>query len=75
MGGYFKKGKRHLESAVSKAPENLEIRFLRYTCQVEMPHFLGYNKNITEDKKFILEHYKESKDVILVSQIKQYLKI
>ena len=72
---YLKKGKKHLEPAVIKEPKNLEIRFLRFTTQNEMPAFLGYNKNITEDKKFILENYKESKDVILVSQIKQFLKL
>lgn len=72
---YFKSGKNYLETAVSKAPESLEIRFLRYTTQMEMPNFLGYNKNISEDKRFILEHYKESKDEVLVSQIKQFLKI
>jgi hypothetical protein len=72
---YFTNGKKYLESAVSRSPENLELRFLRYTSQVEMPLFLGYNKNIAEDKKFILEHYHKSKDSFLVSQIKQYFKI
>ena len=72
---FFNKGKKYLEAAVSKEPESLEIRFLRYTTQLEMPHFLGYNKNISEDKKFILEHYKDSKDEILMAQIKQFLKI
>ena len=72
---YFKTGKKYLEAAVTKAPKSLEIRFLRYTSQVEMPQFLGYNRNIAEDKKFILEHYKESEDEILISQIKQFLKI
>ncbi|MGS0747037.1 hypothetical protein [Halpernia sp. GG3] len=72
---YFNKGKKYLDSAILKSPDNLEIRFLRYTTQIEMPHFLGYNKNLNEDKKFILEHYQESNDVILVSQIKKFLKI
>lgn len=72
---YFKKGKMQLEGAVAKAPNNLEIRFLRYTCQVEMPDILGYKNSISVDKKFILEHYKESNDVTLVSEIKQYFKI
>lgn len=71
---YFKKGKKYLESAVAKAPNNLEIRFMRYTCQVEMPSFLGYNKNIVEDKKFIEENYKNSKDLTLVKQIDGFLK-
>ncbi|SFH88457.1 hypothetical protein SAMN05443292_0610 [Halpernia frigidisoli] len=72
---YFKTGKKFLEKAVSSAPESLEIRFLRYTTQTEMPAFLGYNKNMAEDKIFILDHYKDSKDEVLVEQIKQFLKI
>lgn len=72
---YFKKGKMQLEGAIAKEPNNLEMRFLRYTSQVEMPDILGYKQSISADKKFILEHYKESNDVTLVSQIKQYFKI
>ncbi|MBC7557664.1 MAG: hypothetical protein H7195_11965 [Chryseobacterium sp.] len=72
---YFTDGKGYLDSAISKSPGSLEIRFLRYTTQVEMPSFLGYNKNISEDKKFILDHYKESQDAVLVAQIRHFLKI
>lgn len=72
---YFNDGKKFLEAAVSKSPESLEIRFLRYTTQMEMPDFLGYNRNKSEDKKFILEHYRKSDDTVLVSQIKDFLKI
>jgi hypothetical protein len=71
---YFKKGKKYLESAVANAPNNLEVRFMRYTCQKEMPDFLGYNTNIAEDRKFIEENYKSSKDLLLVQQIDGFLK-
>lgn len=71
---YFNTGKNFLDSAVNEAPKNLEIRFLRYTTQMEMPKILGYNKNKQEDKDFILQHYKTSSDEVLVAQIKDYFK-
>jgi len=54
----FKKGKQLLESAVQSAPDNLEIRFLRFSTQSKAPSFLGYNSNLKEDKKFILSNFK-----------------
>ncbi|HPJ62753.1 hypothetical protein [Lentimicrobium sp.] len=53
---YFRKGKQMLEEAVTKKPGQLEIRFLRFATQTKAPSFLGYNANIQEDKKFILEN-------------------
>ena len=43
---YFKKGKKALDNAVSKDPNNLEIRFMRYISQEQTPAFLGYNKDL-----------------------------
>lgn len=39
---YFKKGKKLLEAAVAADPKNIEIRFLRYTSQDNIPAILGY---------------------------------
>ena len=72
--GYFNRGKKALNEAVMKEPNNLEIRFLRYLCQEKTPKFLGYNKNIEDDKAFVLREYKNSKDEELVKQIKKFLK-
>lgn len=51
---YFSRGKKNLESAIEKEPENAEIRFLRFATQVNAPNFLEYD-NINEDIDFILE--------------------
>lgn len=72
---YFNKGKKALESAVIKDPRNLEIRFMRYISQEQTPSFLGYNKDLSSDKSFILTEYKKSNDEDLVRRIKMHFKI
>lgn len=72
---YFNKGKKALESAVIKDPRNLEIRFMRYISQEQTPSFLGYNKDLSIDKSFILSEYKKSNDEDLVRRIKMHFKI
>ena len=52
----FNEGKSNLEKAVEKAPDNIEIRFIRLSVQKNAPGFLGYNEDIETDKKFIANH-------------------
>ena len=56
---YFKEGKELLESAIKKAPQNLELHFIRFGIQENLPSILMYNENLNEDKKFILQHLEE----------------
>lgn len=72
---YFRKGKTSLDNAAKADPKNVEIRFMRYLTQVNAPAFLGYNKDIQNDKAFILNEYKNSNDQDLVRRIKQHFKI
>jgi hypothetical protein len=51
---YFSRGKKNLEAAIEKEPQNPEIRFLRFATQVNAPNFLEYD-NTKEDVDFILE--------------------
>src|SRR5690349_21822843 len=37
----FKKGKQYIEYAIHKAPDDPEIRFLRFSIQTNLPSFLG----------------------------------
>jgi hypothetical protein len=50
----FNSGKKEIESAVEQLPRNLEVRFIRFTVQDNIPSMLNYN-NIDEDKEFILD--------------------
>ena len=53
---FFKKGKKKLEEAISKEPNFVELRWLRYCIQYSIPSFLNYNNNQLEDKDFIIKH-------------------
>ncbi|WGQ10868.1 hypothetical protein QG516_04270 [Pedobacter gandavensis] len=69
----FNTGKRLIETAVKKAPDHLEIRFLRFAIQTNLPAFLNYNDEIQNDKKFVLTHLKTTKDKTLKQNIVKYL--
>lgn len=59
---YFKKGKQMLEKAIAADETNIELRFLRFTAQSNMPTFLGYSDSIEKDKNFIIEFFYQIKD-------------
>lgn len=66
---FFKEGVSFIENALKTEPSNIEIRYIRMSVQENSPKFLGYHKNIEEDKEFILKNYanvssNELKDVI-----------
>jgi hypothetical protein len=69
----FSKGKNLLEQTVSKAPTNLEIRFLRLAMQSNAPAFLGYSDAISRDKTFILQGLKTESDTELKNMIISFL--
>src|SRR5690606_30905311 len=54
---FFKQGVVLIESAVKAEPSNIEIRYIRLGVQENSPKFLGYHKNIEEDKDFILKNF------------------
>lgn len=46
---YFKKGKLALDQLIQKNKMNVEMRYLRFVFQNEMPTFLNYYCNVQED--------------------------
>ena len=51
---YLKSGTKILEAAISKSPETLEIRFLRFSLEYYIPSFLGFSKHLETDKRKII---------------------
>lgn len=51
---HFKKGKNIFTETIEAAPQNVELRFLRFSVQSEAPAFLGYRGNLEEDKAILL---------------------
>ena len=69
---YFLEGKKQLQQAIENYPQNLELRFLRYTTQLNTPSFLGYNSHMQEDKEFILNKAKLITDTDFFNRLYNY---
>lgn len=70
---HFNKGKDIFSEAIAAAPNNVEIRFLRFSVQAEAPGFLNYKQNLEEDKKILLAQTADLKDAELKKIIFDYL--
>lgn len=55
----FKEGSSLIEYAVANEPNSIEIRMIRLSIQENVPKVVHYSGNKKEDKKFLLDHYKE----------------
>jgi hypothetical protein len=66
-----KDGATSLEEIVKNNPNNAELRVIRMSVQENVPKIVGYNKNLKEDKTFLINNYsKQNSD--LKSYIKQF---
>lgn len=70
----FKEGKKNIEQAIKKEPDNVELRFIRLSVQKNAPSFLGYKSNINEDTEFIKENRHQIRSEILQKNIGTLLK-
>lgn len=48
---YLNTAEKVLKQAADADPHNIEIRFLRFSIEHNVPGFLGYNKNLPSDKQ------------------------
>ncbi|HKG06320.1 MAG TPA: hypothetical protein VKB19_07680 [Pedobacter sp.] len=69
----FKKGKALIEQAISRDVDGVEIRYLRFTIQTNLPRFLGYYNEVELDKKFLIAKTAALDDKQLKQQIIDYL--
>ncbi|MGF7082123.1 hypothetical protein [Mucilaginibacter sp. UYCu711] len=69
----FNKGKDLIKKAFSRDTLNLEMRFIRFSIQSNLPTFLGYRDELDNDKRYLLNNTKDSKDTILKEMIFNYL--
>lgn len=69
----FKTGKLMIEESISRDPDDLELRFLRFSIQSNLPGFLNYDAQIPGDKKKLINGYSRIKDVELRRRVLDYL--
>ena len=62
-----------LETVIASNIYNIELRFLRFAIQTNVPSFLNYDSNIEEDKNFLLVKTPGLSDVALKKMISDYL--
>jgi hypothetical protein len=51
---HLKEGFANINKAIAKDPNNLEVRFLRFSLEFHVPKFLGYSENLSADKNKII---------------------
>lgn len=71
---YFQKGKNQLEKAISLDKNNVELLYLRFAIQTNVPSFLNYNHQIGNDRKVLLAYYPLLKDEELKRNIVRVFK-
>jgi len=52
---YLNDSQKTLQKAVTREPNNIEIRFMRFSIEHNVPGFLGYNKNLIADREEIIK--------------------
>lgn len=58
---HIRQASKLIQKAVDADPDNVEIRFMRFSMQHFTPSFLGYSKNLEEDKRAILTLFERKK--------------
>ncbi|MEI6311271.1 MAG: hypothetical protein WCP57_03325 [Bacteroidota bacterium] len=66
-------GKKMIEEAIAASKDDVEIRFIRYSIQVNLPPALGYNKNKIEDRVFINTHLAQLPNEAMRLYIKKFM--
>ena len=54
---YVAQSQKTLRKALNAEPNNLEIRFMRFSIQHYTPEFLGYSKELVQDRKMIIKQF------------------
>jgi len=69
----FRNGKSLIEQAIHRDAKDLEMRFLRFSIQCNLPSFLGYNDSINRDKFLLIKTMNEINDQELKQNIIKYM--
>lgn len=69
----FNRGKNYLEKAIKKDIKDVELRFIRFSIQTNLPSFLGYNDHIKTDKILLFNAVQTLADQQLKNNIIEYL--
>lgn len=60
----FNAGRKKLENVISLHPDNVEFRFLRLMIQEKAPKMLKYDKQLEEDRQYIVQHFRNTSKIV-----------
>lgn len=52
---YLNDAEKSLQLAVNREPDNMEIRFMRFSIEHNVPGFLGYTKHLVADREEMIK--------------------
>jgi hypothetical protein len=72
---YLNDADKTLQTAVNREPDNIEIRFMRFSIEHNVPGFLGYTKHLVADREEMIKqldrkHYTTADHEVVVTIIK-----
>lgn len=69
----FRAGAKLIEHAVERAPNDIEVRFVRLSVQQHAPRFLKYNEAVLSDKHYVVSQVKLMQPGALKNYISDYI--
>jgi hypothetical protein len=72
---YLNDSQKTLQQAVNADPDNMEIRFMRFSIEHNVPGFLGYNKHLVADRETMIKqltrkHYATADHEVVTTIVK-----
>lgn len=72
---YLNNAEDSFEDAISRDPHSIELRFMRFSVEHNVPGFLGFNKNLVGDKQMlikqiVLKNYEHTDKELITMAIK-----
>jgi hypothetical protein len=72
---YLNDAEKTLQAAVNRDPDNMEIRFMRFSIEHNVPGFLGYTKHLVADREAMIKlldrkHYTTADHEVVVTIVK-----
>lgn len=62
-----------MTEAARISPSNIEIRFLRFSIEINLPDWLGFSNHLTEDQLYISSHLEEIEGLMLHREYARYI--
>ncbi len=66
---FFKRGKELLNSLIEKNPKNIELRYIRYIFQHQIPKFLGYYNDKELDFNILSSSGLEKRELLILLKL------